>query len=104
MTCYAEKTPAMSLATAKELAGEQPYPGAEDVMLDAATFSMCADFGPPCQCGAVSDTLCDWPMGGGKICDARLCAACGHNVGEDRDVCGLHFTLWRATPVLRSLP
>jgi hypothetical protein len=33
---------------------------------------------------------CDYPIGDGKTCDAKMCSACARTIGEDRDYCPDH--------------
>lgn len=58
-------------------------PGADEIV-------MCRESG----CEYESDVLCDWPMGRGKTCDLPLCADHARHIGEDRDLCPMHFTMW----------
>ena len=46
----------------------------------------------PCAvCGAPSALLCDYPVGGGKTCDAPLCRGCAVCVGRNADHCPDHY-------------
>lgn len=47
-------------------------------------------------CGRASDLLCDYPVGRGKTCDLAMCPNHAHNVGEELDLCELHFREWQA--------
>jgi hypothetical protein len=48
---------------------------------------------PKCVvCGNPSTSLCDYPLGGGRICDAPLCRDCRAHVGMDTDHCPKHNT------------
>ena len=53
---------------------------------------MCGAMGPPCcQCGAVSNALCDFPLGHeGRTCDRPLCLRCAPTVGVDKNFCREH--------------
>ena len=42
------------------------------------------------RCGQPAEFLCDNPRSGGKTCDAPLCAAHAHVIGEDRHLCPRH--------------
>jgi hypothetical protein len=44
-----------------------------------------------CKCGFVADRLCDYPIGDGKTCDLPLCADCARSVGDDTDLCEIHW-------------
>ncbi len=48
--------------------------------------------GPPCRsCGEPNTgLLCDYELGGGKTCDAPMCAGCRTSIGEDLDHCPEH--------------
>jgi len=52
--------------------------------------------GDPCSCGCIAVALCDYPVGGGKTCDRKLCndTPCGHHVGPDTDYCQDHYKEW----------
>jgi hypothetical protein len=45
---------------------------------------------PPRRCLAPSAYLCDWPLEGGKTCDAPLCSHHAAWVGPDRHYCPRH--------------
>lgn len=47
-----------------------------------------------CGCQTASDYLCDYPVGDGKTCDLPLCDACRKNIGEERDLCAIHYAEW----------
>lgn len=47
------------------------------------------------DCMYPGDKLCDWPMGKGKTCDLALCDDHARGIGEDRDLCPIHFGLWQ---------
>lgn len=56
---------------------------------------MRGDFGPPCtHCAWVSDYLCDYPVGRGKTCDARLCDKHGTEVAPNIHYCPGHLAEW----------
>jgi hypothetical protein len=42
------------------------------------------------HCRAISVALCDWPDGGGRTCDAALCATHRHQAGKNVDYCPTH--------------
>ena len=49
-------------------------------------------------CGRVADHLCDYPMGDGKTCDARLCVDHRRQMGgdaQDIDFCPAHEVIAR---------
>jgi hypothetical protein len=58
------------------------------------------DLGPHCagphcaDCGAVSDNLCDYPVGDDKTCDRSLCDEHSHQVGIDIHYCDTHKKHW----------
>lgn len=54
---------------------------------------ICGDVEPEpfCPCGHTSEFLCDHPMGAGGTCDLKLCWCCRRNVGEELDLCAIHF-------------
>jgi hypothetical protein len=42
-------------------------------------------------CSRQSEKLCDYPLGNGKTCDARICPVCATHVeGKDIDYCPIH--------------
>ena len=49
------------------------------------------------QCMGISGFLCDWPVEGGKTCDAPLCDHHANQVGRNRHLCPLHFAQHNAT-------
>ena len=51
--------------------------------------------GPHCSCGGVTEVLCDFPVGRGKTCDAKLCDHCSHRIGPDLHYCEAHHQEWR---------
>lgn len=60
------------------------------------TFS-CVRYAPgygPCGfCGKPGRLLCDYPLGNGKTCDARVCEGCTtrpHGAGMEIDYCPIH--------------
>jgi hypothetical protein len=77
----------------------------ENIAPDAAVF-MCGDIViPVCACGTAADYLCDYPVGHGKTCDLNLCVTCRRNVGEELDLCALHYPAWcRESGVARVNP
>lgn len=42
------------------------------------------------DCTNRADLLCDFPIGPGKTCDARICNAHAKEVGPDRHFCPRH--------------
>jgi hypothetical protein len=50
---------------------------------------------PSMRCMAPSSYLCDWPVEGGKTCDAPLCDAHATEVGKDRHYCPRHLAQHR---------
>lgn len=63
-----------------------------DEVTGEAIGTLCGRLGPPCfHCGAVSDALCDFPLGEeGKTCDRPLCLRCAPVVGADKNFCRDH--------------
>jgi len=60
---------------------------------------------PFCRCGHTAEMLCDHPMGGGGTCDLPLCWCCSRHVGQDLDLCMIHFAAFmKATGVERINP
>lgn len=54
------------------------------------------DLGEHCaDCGDVGSLLCDYPIGGGKTCDRKLCEGHAHLVGDDIHYCRSHFREWQ---------
>lgn len=45
---------------------------------------------PEVRCMAISSLLCDWPLEGGRTCDAPLCDEHALAIGPDRHLCPLH--------------
>lgn len=129
MTCYTTKPRRMTLGEVKDAAGYKRGPGsrwewgqigkaeyerlvrdfarAESEPLDVPSFHICGDLGPRCSdptCGDVGDLLCDWPMGNGETCDLPICEAHARSIGEDRDLCLVHWPMWRAAGGLAINP
>lgn len=55
---------------------------------------ICGDLGEHCrhpECGAVSEFLCDFPVGEGKTCDRGEHA---HEVAPDVHYCAPHYQDW----------
>lgn len=45
----------------------------------------------PCSvCGQPGGRLCDFPLGGGKTCDASLCGRCAVPIAKDVEYCPSH--------------
>lgn len=65
----------------------------ELISVEGETRFMCGDGKPEplCPCWHLADILCDYPVGRGKTCDLPLCPDCAHSIGEDRDLCPIHF-------------
>jgi hypothetical protein len=42
-------------------------------------------------CGYWSEYLCDYPVGEGKTCDLPLCIDCINTIGDDLDLCPIHY-------------
>lgn len=58
---------------------------------------ICGELGQHCaECGAVSDALCDFPVGDGKTCDRPLCEYCAKQVAPDIHYCAGHHAEWQA--------
>ena len=58
------------------------------------------------SCGAAAGLQCDWKLGGGKTCDAWICAGCAQHVGPDKDLCPKHQVThkeWQARRAARPL-
>jgi hypothetical protein len=52
---------------------------------------LCGRFGPPCACGAVSEFLCDFPIGEEeRACDKPCCERCAPTIGVDKNFCPEH--------------
>lgn len=59
---------------------------------DDGTSFLCGDLVVPvCKCGVAADYLCDYPIGKGKTCDLNLCPGCLRHIGDDLDLCEIHF-------------
>lgn len=53
---------------------------------------LCGRLGPPCACGAVSEVLCDFPIGDEeRTCDKPCCLRCAPTVGVDKNFCPEHM-------------
>jgi hypothetical protein len=48
------------------------------------------------ECGDLSESLCDFPVGDGKTCDRPLCAECAKEIAPNLDYCPWHFGMWKA--------
>ena len=46
---------------------------------------------PFCPCGHTAEMLCDYPMGEGRTCDLPVCWCCSKHLGEEQDLCLIHF-------------
>lgn len=56
---------------------------------------------PPCSvehCEAPGTRLCDWKLGDGRTCDARLCDRHSHSPARRKDLCPAHREAWRRHP------
>lgn len=51
---------------------------------------------PLCNCGYMSEFLCDWPMGDGKTCDVNLCRVCALELRPELHYCPAHAELRQA--------
>lgn len=49
---------------------------------------------PSCKCGYTATRLCDWKLGGGRTCNAKLCPKCTHEPAEGKDLCRQHAAAW----------
>ena len=51
---------------------------------------------PRCKCGSglAVTRECDWKVGNGKTCDAKLCASCTHSPAVEKDLCPNHRKEW----------
>lgn len=61
---------------------------------EPTTLFICGDGIKPepfCRCGHTAEMLCDHPMGRGKTCDLPICWCCSKHVGDDLDLCLIHF-------------
>lgn len=100
MPCVVYKSRDTTLRQQLKAMGLDPNPNTPDHVLDRVrpggeTFITCGkDPGVPCPCGHISDILCDFPVGRGKTCDLALCSDCAHHVGEDRDLCAIHWNMF----------
>lgn len=47
-------------------------------------FSTCA------FCGSLAGLECDFPVGGRKACDKKLCRGCASSIGPNVDFCPSH--------------
>lgn len=55
---------------------------------------------PGCrECGAMSEFLCDFPVGDGKTCDRDLCAEHAHEIGPEQHYCTEHLATSNAVPL-----
>lgn len=60
---------------------------------------ICGKLGKRCDvCGDVGGYLCDYRVGGGKMCSKNLCEYCANEVGIDKHYCPEHH----ATHTLQS--
>lgn len=104
MTCYISvpcpRRSPMTLAECLEEAGYEPAAGEllalqqrELMPIDGGPTIMCGkiDDWKHCPCVHNSDFLCDYPVGRGKTCDLPLCYCCREHVGEELDLCLIHF-------------
>jgi hypothetical protein len=41
-------------------------------------------------CGRSANLLCDFPLPGGKTCDAPICPSCSFPIGPNADYCKVH--------------
>lgn len=53
----------------------------------------------PCHfCGAMTDYLCDYPIGNSKTCDLPLCDKHANKSGGDVDFCPIHYAQFKGKP------
>ena len=67
-------------------------------MKNGGTMIICGKLGPHCaaeKCAAVSDFLCDYPVGEGKTCDLPLCSSHAYEVAPNVHYCPSHLVLWQ---------
>jgi hypothetical protein len=62
---------------------------------ESTPIIICGDLGPHCACGGVTEILCDFPVGEGLTCDAKLCESCSHLIGPDLHYCEAHHQQWK---------
>jgi hypothetical protein len=79
-----------------------------DDIVPGSDFFFCGknlkpEFMPVCACGIFADFLCDYPMAGGKTCDAPLCEEHRHPIRADMDFCLVHFAEFRGKSGRSSL-
>ena len=59
-------------------------------------ISIRGDLGPHCaECADCADNLCDYPIGGGKTCDRKICHQHSNLVGTDMHYCTAHFAIYK---------
>jgi hypothetical protein len=73
-----------------------------DFELPAREAIMCGDGVEACRCGYEAEYLCDFPMGKGKTCDAKLCESCAIPVEVSGEVLPDELTQ-RRDPEARAL-
>src|SRR6185312_8100188 len=84
--------------------GKYPFSRTDDAFLDQIVggrdpndgpiFACGSEEVPVCRCGHMADILCDWPVGRGKTCDLPLCSDCTKHIGDDQDLCAIHFAMF----------
>lgn len=89
---YGYRVTLPSYAEARRIRGLEPHvpdPPVDETPIRAILHGA---FGPPCaQCGAVSESLCDFPLGAeGRTCDRPLCFGCAPTIGADKNYCSEH--------------
>ncbi len=103
MPCMVFKTQRTTRGDCVRVMGENPFTHDDKDFLNevvdegGTTVFMCgenAEIVATCKCGHLSDVLCDYPMGRGKTCDLALCSECSHHVGDDLDMCFVHFAMF----------
>ncbi len=100
MGCTVFKSRDYTLREQLAAMGSSPNPNTPDSVLDRVrpggivTFACGSAEMAVCRCGHLADILCDWPTERGKTCDLPLCSECATKIGEDRDLCGIHFAMF----------
>ena len=72
------------------------YP--EEELPDGTKITVCgenANFEICAECGQIADILCDFPIGGEKTCDRKLCEKCAVEIAPNLHYCKPHFEMWK---------